>query len=367
MKKTIFFTVLFSIIYILSNSQECIIPDATVVNLKSAGYTYTPGGATKYLRIFIHFIQKDDGSGNFNETDDGLTPSNNYNGYEFANYIINYANSHLSSNQAMRLQPFGNVPVYDPGYRYKLSGVFFWGNSNLYNSYNALGAFMSNYGQCTNSAINIFLTREQGSVGGYARYVGDNAIIIFKAYKNYIESVNNNNNWHNSATAKLINHEVGHCLNLYHSIMTNGGQCDTTHNDYCDDTPTIQQMLDLSEPSPCCWNDTHCSNNFMDYNADMKSITPDQLDFMHDELDNNKNNFLECNYENSNIDICDFSTKSKAYIAENITILNSCSSQSAEILNAQTIYLTANEVIFNPGFEVKTGGKLNVLINPVCN
>ncbi len=367
MKKTIFFTVLFSIINIHSNSQECIIPDATVVNLKSAGYTYTPGGATKYLRVFIHFVQKDDGTGNFNEVDDGLSPANAYNGYEFADYIINYANSLLAGNQAMRLQPFGNVPVYDPGYRYKLSGVFFWKNSSLYNYYYALSALMNNYGQCTNSAINIFMTSEQGLTGGYVRHIGDNAIILFKAYKNYIESVNNNNNWYNSGTAKLINHEAGHCLNLYHTMLTNSGECSNSHDDFCDDTPTIQQMLDLSEPDPCCWNDTYCSNNLMDYNADQSSITPDQLNIIHDELDNDKINFLECNYENSNIDICDFGTESEAYIAESITVHNSCSSQSSVILNGQTIYLTANEVIFNPGFEVQTGGKLNVLINPVCN
>ena len=105
----------------------------------------------------------------------------------------------------------------------------------------------------------------------------------------------------------------------------------------------------------------------MDYNADMKSITPNQLDIVHDELDNDKNNFLECNYETSSIDICDFGTESESYIAENITVLNSCSTQSAVILNGQTIYLTANKVIFNPGFEVQVGGKLNVLINPACN
>ncbi|MCF6332823.1 MAG: hypothetical protein L3J11_06015 [Draconibacterium sp.] len=367
MKKNIFFIMLISITPIICSSQECIMEYTTVVNLKSAGYTYTPGGATKYLRVFIHYVQKDDGTGNFNEVDDGLSPANAYNGYEFADYIINYANTLLAGNQAMRLQPFGNVPVYDPGYRYKLSGVFFWKNSSLYNYYSALSTLMNNYGQCTNSAINIFLTSEQGTTGGYA-YMGGNAIILFKAYKKYTDSVNNNNNWYNSSTAKLINHEAGHCLNLYHTVFTaNTGECCNDCDDFCDDTPTIQQMLDLSEPNPCCWNDSHCSNNFMDYNADMQSITPDQLDVIHDELDNDKNNFLECNYETSSLDICDFGTESESYIAETISILGSCSNQTAVILNGQTVYLTANEVTFYPGFEVQAGGKLNVLINAACN
>jgi len=99
-------------------SQYCIIGDTTMVNLKRATYSYMPGSPIKYVRVIIHFIQKDDGTGNFNEENDGLNPPNNFNGYEYADYIVNYANSLLSDNQPMNLQPFGQVPVFDPGFRY---------------------------------------------------------------------------------------------------------------------------------------------------------------------------------------------------------------------------------------------------------
>ncbi|HKJ43786.1 MAG TPA: M43 family zinc metalloprotease, partial [Sunxiuqinia sp.] len=210
-------------------------------------------------------------------------------------------------------------------------------------------------------------TSLQGNTGGYARYVGDKAVLLFKPYHNYIESVNNNNGWYNRGSAILINHEVGHCLNLYHTLLTNGGICDADHDDFCDDTPTIQQMLDLSEPNPCCWNDIHCSNNLMDYNAGMQSITPDQLSIIHSALNNEKLNFTQCHYYANSLNICDFGNRSAAYIAKSVNVLGSCQNQTAVIQNGNTVYITGDEVTLNPGFEVEAGGKLNILVNQECN
>jgi hypothetical protein len=346
-----------------SYSQFCYVADPTAVNLKSGTNNFVPGNPPKYIRVIIHFIQEDDGTGNFNAVDDGMSPANDFSGYDFAAYIIDYANNLLENNQEMRLQPFGDVPVYDPGFRYRLSGVFFWKNSTLYSDYNALTNLQNSYGQSTNSAINIFITSPQGSTGGYARWIGDNTVLLFKPYSNYIQSVENSNNWYNRASATIINHEVGHCLNLYHTIMTNGGTCQATWDDFCNDTPTIQQMLNLNEPNPCCWNDTHCSNNLMDYNADQQSITPDQLEHVHSALNNEKLNFIKCNYQTANLNISDFDNNSGAYIAENITV----SGSSAIIVNGKTNYLECDEVTFDTGFEVEAGGKLIVHINSSCN
>lgn len=344
-------------------SQYCQVADPSNVNLKSAAFNYVPGSPLKYIRIIIHFIQKDDGTGNFNETNDGMSPANNFNGYDFASYITNYANSLLEDNHSMNLQPFGNVPVYDPGYRYQLSGVFFWRNSTLYNSYGALNSLQTIYGQSTNSAINIFITSPQGNTGGYARQIGDNAVILFRPYTNYVESVNNNNGWYNRASGIIINHEVGHCLNLFHTMLTNGGICDNKWEDYCNDTPTIQQMLNLSKPDPCCWNDVYCSNNLMDYNAEMQSITPDQLDRIHSSLTNDKLNFTACNYQNNSLTISTFGNNSGEYIAKYITV----SGTSSIIPNSKTVYIEGDEITLNSGFEVQLGGKLNIYTNPSCN
>lgn len=361
MKKYTLILALFSTLSCFS--QTCYVADPTRVNLKSATFPYVPGSPVKYVRVIIHFIQMDDGTGNFNEINDGMNPAHNYNGYDYASYIIDYANSLLDANQPMNLQPFGNVPVYDPGYRYLLSGVFFWKNSYLYSDFSALTPLMNNYGQSTNDAINIFVTSPNSGADAYARYIGDNAILLFKPYASYKESVNNNNGWYNRASAIIINHEVGHCLNVFHTLMTNGGTCDPVWDDFCADTPSIQQMLNLSKSNPCCWNDVHCSNNLMDYNAGMQSITPNQLDIIHSSLGNEKLNFTECKYQTTNLNISTFGSNSGAYIAKYINI----SGSSALILNGKTVYLKGNEITLNSGSEIQFGGKLNILSNPACN
>jgi hypothetical protein len=122
-------------------------------------------------------------------------------------------------------------------------------------------------------------------------------------------------------------------------------------------------MLALGLPSPCCWNGDDCSNNFMDYNADQNSITPDQLNRIHYELNGAKLNFIECNYQTSSLNISTFNNNSGAYIAQSITV----SGSSAIIAAGKTVYLECNGVTLDSGFEVQAGGKLNVLINSQCN
>jgi hypothetical protein len=362
MKRYTLILVLFSSISCFS--QYCYIADPTITNLKSATVSYIPGSPIKYLRVIIHFIQKDDGSGNFNETNDGMTPSHSFTGYDYASYIVDYANSLLMANQPMRATLNGSVPVYDPGYRYILSGVFFWRDSYLYSYKYALSNLMTSFGKSKNDAINIFISSEQGNRGGYAQYVGDNSVLIFPPYRNYIASVTNNNGWYNEASALLINHEVGHCLELYHTVWTpNTAECCPYCDDYCADTPSIPQMLSAGKPSPCCWNGETCSNNLMDYNADQRSITPDQLNRVHSALNNRKLNFTECNYFTNALNISAFGNTSNSYIARNIIV----SGLSAVISNGQTIYLKGNEIVLNPGFEVQLGGNLNLLTNPACN
>ena len=101
----------------------------------------------------------------------------------------------------------------------------------------------------------------------------------------------------------------------------------------------------------------------MDYNADMQSITPNQLDIIHSALSNEKQNFTECKYLTTNLNVSTFGNNSGAYIAKYITV----SGTSAIIPYGKTIYLKGNEITLNSGSEVQAGGKLNVLSNPACN
>ncbi len=325
---------------------------------------FTPSGNIKNIRLIFHFILKDDGTGNFNETNDGLTPENDFDlsGYEYTEYIVRLMNNHLSNTCEMNLEPFGDIDVYDPEYRFKSVGTFFWRNSE-----NFMATFSSTlhniYSKNTNDCMNIFLVNKENSadstVGGSAP-LGGSHVWSAKHYFQYKKALDSSNMWYNDFTQKLLNHELGHTFNLSHTMLTGGGTCSMTVNDYCDDTPTIVDMLNIGEPDPCCWNQPHCSNNLMDYNADNCALTPDQLTRVHYELDNDKYLMWSKHFEDAVLNVCDIN-ESDSYIAESVTFAESCSSSIID--NGKSVFVNASEVIFYPGFEVKTGSRLFVKTN----
>ena len=332
--------------------------DTTLNNFKSSYiFTPNPNGTKKYIRLIIHFLLKDDGTGNFNEVNDGLNPANIYSGYAYAEYIVDYMNSHMSNPCEMHLQPFGPIPVYDCEYRFELVGTYFWRSTANYNA--DLSTLQNTYGKNKDECINIFLINDINSSGGYVRYLGDNAVWSGIHYQRYIDAVNNNNTWYNSFTQRLLNHEIGHCFNLHHTLMTGNGVCTNNYNDYCDDTPTIQDMLDLGEPDPCCWNASYCSNNLMDYNAQKCALTPDQLGRVHEELDNNKYYYWRNHFTNPQVDICNI-TNSNTYIGKKVTVSKNCTSV---INNGTVVFINASEVELYPGFIIYPGGSLTIKTN----
>lgn len=78
---------------------------------------------------------KSDGTGNFTETKDINNVQNAYNGYWFANKVIEQCNYWLGNNQAMTQQlsccPIQVLPI---NYNYYLSGVFFERNDYYFNN-----------------------------------------------------------------------------------------------------------------------------------------------------------------------------------------------------------------------------------------
>jgi len=327
--------------------------DPSQGNLKSA-YNFTPTGDIKYIRVIIHYLLKDDGTGNFNEINDGLIPANDFNGYDYAEYIVNFMNTHLSYPHSMNLQPFGSIPVYDPEYRFEIVGVYFWRSTANYHA--GLTTLMNTYGKNTTECLNLFLLNyEEHSADGYVRYLGDNAIVSNIHYGNYKRSLEGTDPWTPNHIAQLIiNHEIGHCLNLHHTLMTSDGVCSLTHTDYCDDTPTIQDMLDINEPNPCCWDaggSFTCSNNLMDYNSDGKAITPDQLDRVHEELNNDKWYFWRRHFMTPQIDIGTV-TSSNTYIAAKVTLSKNT---NTTISNGTAVFINADEIEFHEGFTMNNG------------
>jgi hypothetical protein len=168
----------------------------------------------KYIRINIHYIVKDDGSGNFAKNWDGISTSNNYNGYLHAQEIIDICNSrYLSINRVLKFQPIPPVDAEPINYRYVLSGVFFhyntffWDVHNFYvngkySSGKALSALSNAFVSNSGEAINIYLTT-YGHGGGVAYLNGAfveahgfyDAITGYQYYLQHLQETGKKDDW----------------------------------------------------------------------------------------------------------------------------------------------------------------------------
>ena len=112
-------------------------PTSIDSDLKSMPICTSPS-ATKVVRVNIHYIANDNGTGNFKESHDGLG-NNNYNGYLFADDIVHRANELWASHDNGTVQPWlysGTVQPSNPPMRIRLilNGVYFHNNSYQNNS-----------------------------------------------------------------------------------------------------------------------------------------------------------------------------------------------------------------------------------------
>ncbi len=378
-KLTLFILCLISI---LIQAQEfeldyIIDPDYNPLKLKSGAL---PSNSTqlKYIRVNIHFILKDNGTGNFSETSDGINVANNYNGYMFAEDIIKACNELLSNNVEMRYQPSPPVEAIETNYKYILNGVFFHRSTSDYELSGQVGdacAFIMraivlsvNVGQ----AINIFFGKEYensscAALGGY--------VVNQHGHRtNYEAYLNSNKNWWYIAyIASRLNHEIGHNLSLLHTIRHGcGACCDNIPvigecasgfcDDGCDDTPTWQEIYATGIPDPCCWNG--CSNNLMDYSADVttRALTPCQIDKVHEHIENFKVNYKSCSYISNVREIWSF-TENQSYIAKKIEIPEN---KFIKVNNNNGLFINTEEFEINGEFEVELGSVLYVNTTLSC-
>ncbi|MBL7963928.1 MAG: hypothetical protein JNM31_08790 [Flavobacteriales bacterium] len=84
--------------------------------------------------------------------------------------------------------------------------------------------------------------------------------------------------------ARLFIHELAHSLTLYHTLLTSNGTTCANVNDFCSDTPSLNDLANIwGMPAPhgCCGSDDPtCSNNLLDYNNQW-ALTPEQLGRIH--------------------------------------------------------------------------------------
>ena len=84
---------------------------------------------------------------------------------------------------------------------------------------------------------------------------------------------------------RTLTHEMGHYLGLLHPW---GGR-DCEFNDYCSDTPAVDDAVFGKQAFEGCEGETIMIENYMNYSDDevMNTFTQDQVDRMHYVLNNN--------------------------------------------------------------------------------
>ena len=117
---------------------------------------------TLNVRVSIHYLQHNDGTGNFTAFDDGkpCTPSASVNGYSYAQALLWAMNGQMDQNPAPSLAPGSSLTPMPKRIRWVLDGVYF-DRSSYYRPVYPAGS--RNYDQLcvkADSVINIFLAEE---------------------------------------------------------------------------------------------------------------------------------------------------------------------------------------------------------------
>lgn len=269
---------------------------------------------TKIVSINIHFLLDGTGGGNYTETQ-GLN-GGSYNGIDIANDIVETANWLFAHNNQL-FQPIGNnTPIEPVNIQWELRGVYFDDNSTAFNSniFN-FESRLSSLNENPGSEINVYFTTVDIGASGVASSIGlvSNYNIALLGNFNYFED----NVVHPVLPfrfklfwfADLMNHELGHLLDLQHPFSrTSGSDCSSLERDNCEDTYTfcnprngngnacfypLSPIVNPYDGRTCTANEY--SNTFMDYNINHKGISPCQIERMHNDLCNNgQNYYTEC-------------------------------------------------------------------------
>ncbi|MBN8680856.1 MAG: zinc-dependent metalloprotease [Chitinophagales bacterium] len=290
----------------------------------------TDPASVRYVRIAVHYLLREDtyvetitdncnsaippysftyvGPGNFTETNDGVG-NPGYNGFQHAENFVGIANEMLADNQDhWRKTPGVNYPATPPdiNIQYLLVGVYFHRDDEAFQPTAGLNIH-TKYDVGSNTVIDVYCLHYPGfgRDGEAFEFGGFNKFVFLNDYKHYLKPYCRE--WSKINTARSMNHEIGHTLNLIHTWSGLDNCNDTPEGflyDHIDGVNCFPRRAncwtyDSSEPGcpkkPCDeW--FKISNNIMDYNHWDPAWTECQIGRMNQNLLGNGNPYIHsCN------------------------------------------------------------------------
>lgn len=228
---------------------------------------------TRIIRVNFHVMDRSLKDQNFRE---GTGEAE-----EYLPKLLENANKRLRKNFKMNLPAGNNTPQLNPRYQYRLvgnepgdDGIYYHYDDDLYyflnhgrkkNNYKKEVIFK--YAVNSENVINIFLMPHHPDSVKSKTYKESNSGIALGT------DLKLGANWGSKRErfwkyATLLNHEIGHVMNLRHSWIRNDG---------CDDTPEHKRNWQPGSKYP----DGLTTNNVMDYNASQMAFSPCQLGRVH--------------------------------------------------------------------------------------
>jgi hypothetical protein len=262
--------------------------------------------STKNVRINIHFMLDDAGGSNFQENHDGYG-SPNYNGYMFAEDMVERANELWAVQDdgtygAWQYNSTANryIPMR---VRLLLTGVYFHKNS-YWNSYSegnsqfpSAWTVNTTYGVDTWNTINVYIAGNPNNggiacgIGGICGNSNGLAVKLINSWHTYSQYPS----WAVEYSADLLNHELGHVFGLYHDFEgTNTPTSLTPYGDRCEDTPIHPNCWSIWDTTPmsCLNNWAVQTNNVMSYSEHIGTLTPCQINRVHTSLSGVQQNYV---------------------------------------------------------------------------
>lgn len=237
------------------------------------------------IPININVWQKDDGTGNWQDTEAHR---------ERLNTVIDFLNAHYRDVGTPSDPVEGVDSIRDTKIRFQLEGVYFYRNSQLWASAFGKTADRLDSAMCAIDSnrikqLNIHITgyeNPSSTVEGYAQFPSyelsrKHSVITFH---NEAEPYNKHADF---AFSKHLAHELGHVLDLRHTY--GAANCHQEDPDYLDDVFGSGENAHCPHRAPrgSLWGcdpyspDNECTNNLMGGTRDMRYLSPKQIFRMH--------------------------------------------------------------------------------------